>query len=192
MYALCEGSILEARLANRLVGDFSGPVIAIVERDQYSRDRQHLLIPKGTQMLGNAERTTSSFANRLSVSFHRMILPDGSGRDLNSPGLDAAGETALKDKTDYHVKSTVLTTLALGGLAGFATAGTGGVFTGSGVDAYRQGISQQAGQTGQQLIGRTLNRPPTITIREGHPVLIYVHEDFYVPDYVPSLQLGSR
>ena len=189
LYALCEGSIIEARLENRLVGDFAGPVNALVERDQYSRDRQHLLIPKGTRLLGRAAQADRAWQQRLSVEFHRMILPDGRGVDLkNAVGLDQAGEIALKDKVNHHIPSTVATTVALGTMAAFAQMGTGGYLNGSGADLYRQSLSMQAGQTGQQMLGRSLNRPPSITIREGHPVEIYLNTDMHLPEFQPALE----
>ena len=95
--------MIEARLQNRLVGDFSGPVNAMVERDQWSNDRQHLLIPKGTRLLGQAAMAERAFQERLAVAFHRMILPDGRGVALShAVGLDQAGEIALKDKVNRH------------------------------------------------------------------------------------------
>ena len=191
LYALCEGTIIEARLENRLVGDFSGPVNALVERDQYSRDRQHLLIPKGTKLLGTAAMAARAFQERLAVEFHRMLLPDGRGVDLrHAVGLDQAGAVALKDQVHRHIPSMVLATVALGGLAGFAQMGTGNYLNGDGLDLYRQSLASQAGQTGQQLIGRNLNRPPSITIREGHPVEIYLNTDLHLPEYQPVISTG--
>ena len=184
LYAICEEMIIPGRLQNKLVGELAGPLNEIIDTDIRSRDRQHILIPKGSILLGTAARTSSSYDSRLSVGFHRMLLPDGTGRDLhNAVGLDLAGETALKDKTDHHLKSTIATTVALGGLAGFSQFGAGSAFTGGGIDSYRSGISQQAGQTGQQLIGRSLNRPPTITINEGHAVNVYLSEDIRLPEF---------
>jgi type IV secretion system protein VirB10 len=190
LYALCEGTIIEARLENRLVGDLAGPVNAIVERDMYSRDRQHLLMPKGSKLLGRASRADQAFQERLAVQFHRMLLPDGRGVDLHdAAGLDQAGEMALKDKTNRHIPATVATSVALGSLAAFSQFGTGAYLNANGVDLYRQSLATQAGQTGQQLLGRNLYRPPSITIREGHPVEIYLNADIHLPEFRPALEL---
>jgi type IV secretion system protein VirB10 len=146
LYALCEGSIIEARLENRLVGDFAGPVNAIVERDVYSRDRQHLLLPKGSRLLGRAARADQAFQERLAVQFHRLLLPDGRGVDLHdAAGLDQAGEMALKDKTNRHIPATIVTSVALGSLAAFSQFGTGSYLNGNGVDLYRQSLATPDG-----------------------------------------------
>jgi type IV secretory pathway VirB10-like protein len=191
LYALCEGTLIAARLDNRLVGDFAGPVNAIVDRDVYASDRQHLLIPKGTRLLGRAERADRAFQERLSVSFHRMLLPNGRGIDLHDAiGLDQAGEVALKDKTNRHIPASIATSVALGSLAAFAQFGTGGYYSANGTDLYRQSLAVQAGQTGQQMLARNLNRPPSITIREGHLVEIYLNTDVHLPAYQPSMELS--
>jgi len=40
-------------------------------------DRQHLLIPSGTKVLGEAKRVDTFGQTRLAVAFHRLIMPDG-------------------------------------------------------------------------------------------------------------------
>ncbi|MGH9710050.1 MAG: TrbI/VirB10 family protein, partial [Candidatus Acidiferrales bacterium] len=76
-YVLFEGTILETVLLNRLDGDFAGPIECLVTNDIYSHDRQHLLIPSGTKVLGEAKRVDTSGQTRLAVAFHRLIMPDG-------------------------------------------------------------------------------------------------------------------
>ncbi|MGB7023317.1 MAG: TrbI/VirB10 family protein, partial [Candidatus Acidiferrales bacterium] len=76
-YVLFEGTILETVLLNRLDGDFAGPIECLITNDIYSHDRQHLLIPSGTKVLGEAKRVDTFGQTRLAVVFHRLIMPDG-------------------------------------------------------------------------------------------------------------------
>lgn len=76
-YVIFEGTILETVLLNRLDGQFIGPVECLVTSDIYSHDRQHLLIPSGTKVLGEAKRVDTFGQTRLAVAFHRLIMPDG-------------------------------------------------------------------------------------------------------------------
>src|SRR5262249_22972822 len=55
-YTVFEGTLFEPVLINRLDGDFSGPVMAMVTTDVYSHDRQHLLIPAGSKLLGESKQ----------------------------------------------------------------------------------------------------------------------------------------
>ena len=55
-YVIFEGTTLEALLMNRLDGQFAGPIECLLTNDVYSHDRQHLLIPSGTKLLGETKR----------------------------------------------------------------------------------------------------------------------------------------
>src|SRR5207249_4693595 len=58
-YILFEGTVLETVLINRLDGQFSGPVECLLATGVYSHDRQHLLIPAGTKILGETKKVDS-------------------------------------------------------------------------------------------------------------------------------------
>ena len=184
LYSLCEGTILNARTENRLVGELSGPVKAFTSSNTLSRDGQHLLLPKGTVVLGKASGVSQTNQRRIAVSFHRLILPDGRGVALDQvPGLDQAGETALAGKTNRHLISTFGTAAVIGALAGFSQFGAGSVYTGGGIDTYRQGVASSMGQSGQQILQRDLNRMPAITIPEGKAIEIYLTADLHLPEF---------
>jgi len=68
-----EGTILETLLINRLNGTFAGPVDCLVTTDIYSHDRQQVLIPAGTKVLGEAKKVEAFGQQRLAVFFHRLI-----------------------------------------------------------------------------------------------------------------------
>jgi type IV secretion system protein TrbI len=183
-YALFEGTIIEAVLTNRLEGSFAGPVNCQITTDVYSNDRQQLLIPKGSRVLGEARRVEDRDQARLAVIFHRIIMPDGYYVNLDRIlGLDQAGASALKDKVNKQYLSTFGTSIALGLLAGFSMYGTGGMFTSEASDVYRQGIANQLGRDATRILDRSLNRLPSITIREGTRVRILLANDISLPAY---------
>lgn len=183
-HTLFEGTVLEAVLANRLEGSFSGPVNCQITANVYSRDHQHLLIPQGSRVLGEARRVDQQDQQRMAIVFHRLIMPDGYSVTLDRvQGLDQAGATGLKDRVNNHYLSVFGTSIALGVLSGFSLYGTGGVFTGSGVDAYRQGVSSELGRDATRILDRQLNRLPTLTVREGVRVKIYLNADLSLPAY---------
>jgi type IV secretion system protein VirB10 len=64
-----------------------------------------------------------------------------------------------------------------------AEAGTGGVLTQSGTDRMREGFGTSSAQASQQILEKFLNVLPTITIREGHRVKVYLTADLALPDY---------
>jgi type IV secretion system protein VirB10 len=188
MHTIFEGTVLESVLVNRLNGDFSGPVICQVTTDLYSHDHSTLLIPAGTRVLGETKKVEATGQERIAVVFHRLIMPDGYAVDLDqAPGLNQIGETALKDKVNNHYFKIFGASIAVGAIAGLATIGTNNsAVTGlpvSTADAYRQGVSSSLSQSSLRILDKFLNILPTITIREGHRVKIFLTEDLQVPAY---------
>jgi type IV secretion system protein TrbI len=49
--------------------------------------------------------------------------------------------------------------------------------------AIQQGASQGVNQVGQQVVSRSLNIQPTITIRPGFPVRVIVNRDLVLEPY---------
>ena len=187
-YLIYEGSVLDTVLMNRLDGDAVGPVKVLVSNPLYSHDRQHVIIPDGTVVLGEAKKIgTAGFGQqrRMAVVFHRLIMPDGYSVDLDQfHGLDQIGEEGLKDKVNNHYLEIFGASIALGVVAGASeiTQG-GGTITTSGSQAFTNGTSASVAQSATSILDRFLQIPPTITIREGHRVKVYFTQDLLLPAY---------
>jgi type IV secretion system protein TrbI len=187
-YLLLEGTILETVLINRLEGQFSGPVECLLTTDVYSHDRQHLLIPAGSKLFGETRKVDNSGQTRLAVVFHRLVMPDGYSISLDQfHGLDQVGDTGLRDKVNNHYLRLFGVSLAIGTLGAVAEAGTGSALTASGTDMMRQGFASSTAQSASQILDRFLNILPTVTIREGHRVKVYLSADLALPDYTRHL-----
>jgi type IV secretory pathway VirB10-like protein len=183
-YVVFEGSILETLLINRLNGTFAGPVNCLVTSNTYSHDGQHILIPAGTKVLGEAKKVEALGQQRLAVSFHRLIMPDGFSVNLDQfRGLNQIGETALRDKVSNHYLQIFGASLAIGILGGIAEAGTGNVLTNSPLEEARAGFGSNLANSSMQILDRFLNILPTVTIREGNRVKVYLSGDLVLPDY---------
>ncbi len=183
-YILFEGTVLESLLINRLDGQFSGPIECLLTDDVYSHDRQHLLIPAGTKLLGEGRKVESFGQTRLAVSFHRLVMPDGYSASLDRfQGLNQIGDAGLRDQVNNHYLRIFGTSLAIGAIGAVAEGGTSGALTASGGDLMRQGFAQSTAQSSAQILDRFLNILPTVTIREGHRVKVYLSGDLALPDY---------
>ena len=169
-----EGSFLEAVLLTQLSGDFPGPVLAMVSVPFHSADRQRVLIPRGARVVGTAQAVQHRGQSRLAVSFHRLLLPDGGWIDLEFSGLNQVGEAALEDEVNRHYFSTFAAAGAIGALSGLTLAGASPY-------GLRAGVGQGLGNSATTLLDRFLNRMPTITIRAGHRLRIWLTSDVLVP-----------
>jgi type IV secretory pathway VirB10-like protein len=187
-YLVYEGSVLDTVLMNRLDGDAVGPVKVLVSNPLYSHDHQHVIIPEGTVVLGEAKKIgAAGFGQqrRMAVVFHRLIMPDGYSVDLDQfQGLDQIGEEGLKDKVNNHYLQIFGTSIALGVVAGASqiTQG-GGTITTSGSQAFTNGAAGSVSQSATTILDRFIQIPPTITIREGHRVKVYFTQDLLLPAY---------
>jgi type IV secretory pathway VirB10-like protein len=187
-YLVYEGSVLDAVLMNRLDGDASGPMKVLVSNPLYSHDHQHVIIPEGTVVLGEAKKIGSAGfgqQRRIAVVFHRLIMPDGYSVDLDQfHGLDQIGEEGLKDKVNNHYFEIFGASIALGVIAGAGeiTQG-GGTISTSGSQAFTTGTAGSISQSANTILDRFMQIPPTITIREGHRVKIYFTQDMLLPAY---------
>ena len=183
-YLLFEGTVLETVLINRLDGQFAGPVECLLSTDVYSNDRQHLLIPAGSKLLGETKKVDTFGQNRLAVIFHRALMPDGYSVSLDQfQGLNQIGDAGLRDQVNNHYFRIFGVSLAVGALGAISEGGTAGALTASGTDLMRQGLGQSTAQSSAQILEKFLNVMPTITIREGHRVKVYLSGDLALPDY---------
>jgi len=183
-YRILEGKVIETVLTNRLDGTFSGPVNCMVTTNIYSHNGQRLLIPAGSRVLGEVRKVETFGQQRLAVVFHRLIMPDGYSVSLDRlAGLNQIGETGLVDQVNHHYFQLFGVSLAIGAIAGLSQANTQYGINTSATDAYRQGMASSLSQSSLQILDRFLNILPTITIREGHRVKVYLTEDLVLPAY---------
>jgi len=184
-FVVFEGTTIDTVLVNRLDGEFAGPLKVMVTNPIYSQDRQHLLIPEGTFILGDVQKVAGLGQKRLAVTFHRLLMPDGYSVDLDQfHGLDQAGSTGLKDKVNNHYVEIFGASIALGVIAGAAEAtNLNQGYNESGTEAYKSGIASSLSQSSANVLDRFINIPPTITIREGHRIKVYITQDMLLPAY---------
>ena len=191
-YVVFEGTTIDTVLVNRLDGEFAGPLKVMVTNPIYSQDRQHLLIPEGSFILGDVQKVAGLGQKRLAVTFHRLLMPDGYSVDLDQfHGLDQVGATGLKDKVNNHYAEIFGASIALGVIAGAAEAtNLNEGYNENGTEAYKAGIASSLSQSSANVLDRFINIPPTITIREGHRIKVYITQDMLLPAYenhsVPS------
>ena len=174
-----EGSFIEAVLVSQLNGDFPGPVLASVAVPFYSADRQRIVIPRGARVIGSASAVAGQDQERLAVGFHRLIFPDGRWVSLEFAGLNQIGEGALKDQVNRHYFAMFASVGAVGIISGLTLRGSDPYAGGR--QGFQAGAGQGLAQGATSILDRFLNRLPTITIRAGHRLRIWLTSDVLVP-----------
>ena len=184
-YILQAGAVIPAALITGLRSDLPGQVTAQVTEDVYdSPTGKILLIPQGARLVGQYDAQIAFGQTRALLVWNRLIMPNGRSIVLErQPGADPEGYAGLEDEVDNHwgtlFKTAILSTLLSVG----SEAGMSGNNNGSLAEAIQQGVSQSVNQTGQQVVSRSLNIQPTITIRPGFPVRVMVTHDLVLEPY---------
>jgi type IV secretion system protein VirB10 len=191
-YRVPEGTVIDTVLTNRLEGSFQGPVNALVGVPVYADD--HLVIPAGARVLGDAKPVNTFGQARLVVAFHRILLPGGDRIGLDAaPALNQAGDLGLTDQVDRHYGQIFGASIALGLLAGFTQGQSPAGLEATADDRYRQGVASSLGLSGTRVLDHFLNLLPTVTIREGHRIKVYLTRDLELPAYTaPASIAGGR
>lgn len=187
---LPEGETVYCSLVNQLSGDNTGPVKVQVSNDVYFPGTRTVAIPQGSLILGEAQQVSAQFQKRLAVTFHSLQIGQTAGniRQISlakMPGLDQQGAAALTDKTDFHYLQIFGASLAVGAIGGLSQIGNGSYGGINGIDAstqIRNGISQSTAQSSAQILNRFLNRLPTVIIRPGTPVVVYLTGNLEIPN----------
>jgi type IV secretory pathway VirB10-like protein len=134
-------------------------------------------------LLGAYDSQMSAGQSRILLAWTRLILPNGRSLVLEKlPGGDAEGYGGLQDKVNHHW-GTVAGAAALSTLLGVGVELGANNTDNNIVSALRFGAASSMNQAGQQIVGRALTIPPTLTIRPGAPVRVLVNRDLVLEPY---------
>ena len=187
MYRVLEGTVIDTVLTNRLDGASAAPVNCLVTNALYSHTGRQVLIPAGARILGETKPVQTLGETRLAVAFHRVLMADGRTYRLDQfLGLNQIGDAGLRDQVNQHYWSTFGAAAAVGLISGLSQYLGSAAFSGG--DGNRTvviagGVGDATAQATLQVMNRFLNRLPTITIREGHRVKVYLTSDIELPAY---------
>ena len=187
-YIVQAGTVIPGALITGIRSDLPGQVTAQVTESIYDTPTgRFLLVPQGAKLIGSYDSQVSFGQSRVLLVWTRLIMPNGRSIVLErQPGADASGYAGLEDEVDNHwgelFKAAALSTfLAVGTELG---AGSDTNSNDSAIiQALRHGASDSLNQTGQQVVRRSLNIQPTLTVRPGFPVRVVVNRDLILAPY---------
>ena len=123
-------------------------------------------------------------------------MPDGSGVALDQfRGLNQIGDSGLRDRVNHHYWTTFGGAAAVGLVSGLSQLiGTAGFGLGDGdrTVVIAGNAADATTQASAQVMNRFLNRLPTVTIREGHRIKVYVTSDLDLPAWTPPFAAGFQ
>ena len=177
-YVLQAGSIIPAALVTGLSSDVPGQVVAQVTQNvRDSVTGTHMLVPQGSRLIGEYDADIAAGQSRALLVWTRLILPDGRSVMLDKePAADASGQAGIRDRVDHHW-GEILRAAAVSTLLGVGTELVSGDAEDRLVRALRRGAQDAVSDAGQQLVRRSLDIRPTLTVRPGTPVRVILTRD---------------
>ncbi|MGY4158324.1 type IV secretory pathway VirB10-like protein [Bradyrhizobium sp. USDA 4461] len=187
-YIVQAGTVIPGALITGIRSDLPGQVTAQVTENLYDTPTgRFLLVPQGARLIGIYDSQVTFGQSRVLLVWTRLIMPNGRSIVLErQPSADTAGYAGLEDQVDNHwgelFKAAALSTfLAVGTELG---AGSDTNSNDSAIiQALRHGASDSLNQTGQQVVRRSLNIQPTLTVRPGFPIRVVVNRDLILAPY---------
>ncbi len=188
-FPLWEGTVIETVLLNRLDGTFAGPVACLVTTPVYT---------PGPSARAHSRRARACSARRRpcrrgAMPVSRSAFTGSSCRmdtataSTCSRGSTRSGRRASRDRVDRHYAQVFGASLAIGALSGLAqythaqqrrrrrTSATSSV----------RPPAPSLANSASRVLDRYLNVLPTVTIREGHRIKVYLTNDLELPAYAP-------
>lgn len=173
---IAQGTMIGGILETAIQSDLPGMVRAVISEDVYSFDGSHLLIPKGSKLVGRYRSGVTRGQSRVFVIWNRMIRNDGVSVNIGSYGTDNLGRSGLDGEVDTHFferfGSSVLLSMIDAGLK-------------IGVDSLDDSDSATVAlETGDDFsraseiaLENSIAIPPTIHVDQGKKIKVFVGKD---------------
>ena len=184
-YLVRQGAVIPCTLLTGINSDLPGLVQAQVSQDVYdSPNGRHILIPKGSKVVGQYASAPMMGQERLMMAFNRVIFPDGKAMDLGAmvgSGLD--GYSGFSADVDNHFMRMIGNAILLGGVtAGISLSvddkrDDDGDLTING--ALSQSLGQSIGRVLTNVIERNMNMAPTLKVKPGFSFNVTLVKDIY-------------
>ncbi len=184
-YEVKAGTILPLTLETGINSDIPGQITAIVKNDVYdSKTGSVLLIPSGSRVIGQYSSNVSFGQERVQLVFNRITLPNQKSINIGSMiGVDQMGQSGAKDKVDAKL-GKVFGSVIMSAILGAGTAVTTDRNNSDDWESEAgRGAGEQILDVGSNYADKLLNVQPTLTIRPGYTIGMFIEKDLLLEPY---------
>lgn len=179
-YLLIRGSQIPCVLKTKLVTDYQGPVMCVVDKDIYSDDVSNLLIRRGSTVHGQQTRVITQGASRVFINWGSIDTPEHVRITVNALGTDTLGAAGAPAWMDTHFWDRFGNTLKLMTFSDALETGKNALSQSKGTnngyisyDNTTDGVQDLA----NTALKRDIDMPDTGYINQGTLMNIYVPRD---------------
>lgn len=172
-----QGTLIPGVLEPAISSDVRGQVRAITSHDVWAMDQSHILIPRGSRLIGEYNSDIRQGQARLYVIWTRLIRSDGVSVSIGSGGTDDLGRAGLSGDLDTHFwdrfGSAIILTIVDGAIEAVAEAAS---------DSTDNTIQLGDGGSGidraiEETIRQNVNIRPTIRVDQGERINVFLARD---------------
>lgn len=175
------------------------PITAIVERNVYAEEGRNIIIPAGSRVIGElggdgeSSGGNSGGAVKISITWRRLIRPDGSQFTFNATTADAQGRAGAIGYLDEQLlkkySMPLLTSMLQNATAYMMASGSGSTNTDSGsttdarsqaAEDARQNFIQQMDRIFNEILERKANIKAITYVPAGTRIIIFPNEDLWL------------
>lgn len=174
-------TVIRGVLDQKIISDYVGPFRARVIEDVYDVSNRYILIPKGSTIDGRSLRISNvnePIQARMALTVNWVVLPNGHKLNFSRQyALDREGVSAIKDKVNRHFLAQFL------GVAAYAVLSSETSRSGTGFnsdDTFAGDLGESTRREFAPLAQKYLRLVPTITLRPGTPIRVYIAEELYI------------
>lgn len=173
------GEMIPATLGVAMNSELPGMIMAVTERDIYSLTSEHVLIPRGSKLVGQYNSSVVQGQSRFLVVWNRVQLANGVIVSINSPGSDSLGRSGLQaDSIDRHFLERFGSSSLLSIIGAFAAnQGVNSNTQYNSASEYRSAIASSFSQAAQQSFERDRQIKPTLDKYQGADITVFVSRD---------------
>lgn len=188
-YELKSGTVIPCALITGINSDLPGSITCQVRQHVYDTiTGNYLLLPQGTRAIGEYDSAIVYGQSRVLVVWHRLILPNGDSLSLEGmDGVDLSGYAGYTDIVDNHWKrligAVVLSSLFSAAPVAVVGNDPSDDFNRSVEDEVARNVGDNIQRAGERIVSKNLEIQPTITVRPGYAINIFVKKDLILAPY---------
>ena len=180
---LAKGTFIDCTLETAIDSSLPGMTTCITSTDTFSADGTVVLLPRGTELIGQTRGAVRQGIARVFVIWSEARTPSGVVVRLDSPGTDSLGRSGLSGTVDWHFWQRFGAALLVSTLSGVIQSQ---VESSSGTLIVDPTASEEV--LAQTLRG-TQDIAPTIKVPNGQRIEVLVARDV---NFTPVYELVAR
>jgi type IV secretion system protein VirB10 len=163
-----QGTLIPATMETAFNSNRAGLARAVVARDVRGFDGSRVLIPRGSRLIGEYGADVSAGQRRALINWVRLIRPDGVTIQIGSPSTDTLGRSGVRANRNTHFFERFAGALLSSAVELGSTIAAG---------ATNAGVVLVPGAVGAVNPIQPRDIPPTLTVRAGTSVSVFVARD---------------